>query len=147
MHKSMKKLFPLCTVSVLVLASGCSIFHHDSKSQAESRSTGKAHPASETVLITYYPMPGKDMQLEATLAHAWQVYEKNHLVYSEPHTTVRGNEGEGKSYYVEIFTWKQPPEHPPMDVNTVWGQEQALCEARDGHKGIEGGPVDVVPAK
>src|SRR5215469_15605272 len=137
MHTSMKTLFPLITLPVLVLAGGCSTTHHDSKSQA----------VSETVLITYYPAAGRDKDLEVALAHAWQVYRKEHLVNEEPHTIVRGNEGEGKAYYVEIFTWKQPPNHPPADVNTVWGQEQSLCEPRDGHKGIEGGPVDAVPTK
>jgi hypothetical protein len=141
----MKTLFPLITVPVLVLAVGCSTTHHDSKSQAASAKPQAT--ASETVLVTYYPAAGKDKELEAALTQAWHVYEKEHLVYKEPHTIVRGNEGEGKSYYVEIFTWKEPPNHPPADVNTVWGQEQSLCEPRDGHKGIEGGPVDAVPSK
>jgi hypothetical protein len=136
MHKSMKELFPLFTVSVLVLA-GCGTMHHESKSQA----------VSETVLITYYPAAGQDKELEAAMARAWRVYEKDHLVYSEPHTIVRGNEGGGKSYYVEIFTWKKAPEHPSADVSAAWSQEQSLCEAGDGHKGIEGGPVDAVPEK
>lgn len=136
MHKSMKKLFLLFTVPVLALAGGC-MTHPDSKSQA----------ASETVLITYYPAPGNDKELEAALAHAWQVYEKNHMVYNEPHTVVRGDEGQGKSYYVEIFTWKKSPSHPSTDVSAAWSHEQSLCEPRDGHKGIEGGPVNAVPTK
>lgn len=147
MHKSMKKLFPLCTVSVLVLATGCGIFHHDSKSQAASESSRKAEPPSETVLVTYYPAAGKDKELEAAMAHAWEVYRKDHLVNEEPHTIVRGTEGPDKSYYVEIFTWKHAPEHPSADVSAAWSEESSLCEAGDGHKGIEGGPVDAVADK
>ena len=36
------------------------------------------------------------------------------------------------------------PEHALDEVKSLWDQEQSMCEARDGHKGIEGGEVQLV---
>jgi membrane-bound inhibitor of C-type lysozyme len=132
----MKNLSPLFIVLSLALA-GCCTSHGSSKSRA----------GSETVLITYYPMPGKEAELEAALAHAWQVYQSEHLVYDQPHVVLKEAEAGGGARYVETFTWIKSPDSPSAAVGAVWKQEQALCEARDGHTGIEGGPVQVVLEK
>jgi hypothetical protein len=96
------------------------------------------------MLITYYPAMGKEMELEAALAHAWQVYQSEHLVYDRPHIIVHDAEAGEETHYVEIFTWKKSPDNPSAAVSEVWKQEQELCEARNGHKGIVGGPVQMV---
>ncbi len=132
----MKNLLPLFIVLSLALA-GCCTSHPDSTSRA----------GSETVLITYYPMPGKEAELEAALAHAWQVYQADHLVYDRPHVLVHDTGGRDGSRYIEIFTWIKAPENPAPDISAVWKQEQALCEARGGHRPIDGGPVELVPEK
>jgi hypothetical protein len=131
----MKNLSPLFMVLSLALA-GCCTSPTGSKSRA----------GSETVLITYYPIPGKEAELEAALAHAWQVYQADHLVYDQPHVLVRDTGG-GETRFIEIFTWIKAPENPSPDISAIWRQEQALCEARGGHRGIDGGPVEVVPGK
>lgn len=123
----------LSLISALVLA-GCS-------------TTGKPDSAkdnSETVLVTYHVLPGKEMEIRALLAHAWEVYRGEHLVFAEPHVIIQETEDKNKTRFVEIFTWVKSPDHPPESVNTVWRQEQSLCEARNGHTAIEGGEVELV---
>ena len=95
------------------------------------------------MMITYHPKPGKEAELQATLAQGWQVYQADHLVFAKPHVIVRNTDGDG-ARFVEIFTWIKAPENPSADVNAIWKQEQSLCEARNGHKGIEGGPAQLV---
>ncbi len=126
----------LFAVSLLAFA-GCSTTHPGAAAKDDS----------ETVMVTYRVQSGKEAEFEALLADAWKVYRAEGLVYSEPHLIVRDADGEGKTRYVEIFTWGKSPDHPPATVLAVWKQEQALCESRDGHRGIEGGEVNLVTGK
>jgi len=106
--------------------------------------SGKSDP--ETVLVTYHVKPGKEAEFQAVLSRAWQVYRTEHLVFAEPHIIVRDTEEGGKPRFVEILTWvsHSAPEHALDAVKTLWEQEQSLCEARNGHGGIEGGEVEIV---
>ena len=108
--------------------------------------SGNSKPEPETVLITYHAKPGSEAELQATLLRAWQIYRTEHLVQAEPHTLVRDAEDGNRTRFVEIFTWVSHaiPEHAPDAVQKIWQQEQALCEARNGHSGIEGGEVTLV---
>jgi len=36
------------------------------------------------------------------------------------------------------------PDHAPESVKAIWRQMQSLCEARDGHDGLEGGEVEIL---
>lgn len=122
-----------CVVSVLALA-GCST----------TGQAGSAKDNSETVLVTYHVQPGEEMEFRALLAHAWEVYRGEHLVFAEPHVIVRETEDKDKTRFVEIFTWVKSPDHSPESVNAVWQQEESLCQARSGHRAIEGGAVELV---
>jgi hypothetical protein len=104
----------------------------------------EAATGSETMLITYRPKPGKEADLQAVLAQAWQTYQAEHLVFAKPHVIVCDTEVGGGTRFVEIFTWVKGPDNPPTDVNAIWKREQSLCEARNGHKGIEGGPAQLI---
>ena len=97
-------------------------------------------------MVTYRVQSGKEAEFQTLLAHAWQTYRTEHLVQVEPHIIVRDTETGGKPRYVEIFTWVShaAPGHAPDSVKTIWQQEHALCEARDGHSGIEGGEVEIL---
>ena len=108
---------------------------------AGQQTTVKSDP--ETMLLTYHVKTGKEGELEGVLAQAWALYRKEHLVLAEPHVLVRGTEDGGKTRLVEIFTWVShaAPDHAPASVQAVWEQEQALCEGRDGHAGIDGSEV------
>jgi hypothetical protein len=121
---------------LLLAATGCATSH-----------SGKASADSETVLITYHPKAGKEAQLQQTLSQAWQLYRAENLVYAKPHFVFKDTEDKNKTRFVEIFTWIKSPEHPPANVLMVWNQEQSLCETRDGHRGIEGGEVEVVTGR
>ena len=123
----------------LVALTGCSATHP----------AGDAKADPETVLITYHAKPGKEAELQGVLERSWQIYRAEHLVFAGPHTIVRGTEDGGKTSYVEVFTWVShaTPEHAPDAVKKVWEQEQSLCEARNGHGGIEGGEVELVSGR
>jgi hypothetical protein len=107
--------------------------------------SAKADP--ETVMVTYHVQPGKEAEFQNLLTQAWQVYREGHMVSARPHTVVRYTEDEDKTKFIEIFTWTKSPDHPPTSVQAVWKQEQSLCEARDGQRGIEGGEVELVTGK
>jgi hypothetical protein len=132
----MKALYSLFDVSLLTLT-GCSTMHQ----------SGGANADSETVMVTYHIQSGKEAEFQSLLAHAWEVYRSEHLVFAEPHIIVRDTEDGDKTRFVEIFTWVTSPDHAPESVEAVWKQEQSLCEARSGHKGINGGEVKIVKGR
>jgi hypothetical protein len=127
------KIFSLIAVSLLTFA-GCATMRQSASEKANS----------ETVMITYHIQPGKEADFRTLLAHAWEVYRGGRLVFAEPHIIVQDTEDGDKTKFVEVFTWSKSPDHPPDSVLAVWKQEQSLCEARDGHNGIEGGEVQIV---
>lgn len=108
---------------------------------------GRTKDDSETVMVIYHVQPGKEAEFQTLVAHAWEVYRGEHLVTARPHVLIRDTDGEGQPKFVEIFTWTRAPDHPPKKVMAVWQEEQSLCEARDGHRGIEGGEVALIAGK
>jgi hypothetical protein len=103
----------------------------------------------ETVLITYHVKPGKEAEMAAVLRRAWEIYLREHLVFSDPHIIVRDAEKDGKPRMVEIFTWvsHSAPDHAPKSVKDTWNEMMSLCEPRDGHGGLEGGEVELLAPK
>jgi hypothetical protein len=83
--------------AVLILAlMGCSTTH---------RRGGGDRVGSETVLITYHVLSGKEAELQALLSQAWEVYRSEQMVFYKPHTLVRTVEDGDKTRFVEVFTW------------------------------------------
>ena len=107
------------------------------------------HTSSETVLVTYRVKPGKEQQLAATLSRAWDIYRKERLVFVQPHVIIREREEGDKHRFIEIFTWvsHNAPDHAPDSVKNIWDQMRLVCETRDGHKGLEGGEVEILVPK
>lgn len=132
----MKPQYLLLAVSLFGLA-GCST----------TLQSGERKADSETVLIKYHVRSGKEEEFQGLLLHAWGIYRSDGLVYASPHVIVRDTEDGYKTYFTEVFTWIKSPDHPSADVEAVWNQEQSLCEPRDGHRGIEGGKVELVTGK
>ncbi|MGB7768536.1 MAG: hypothetical protein WBN22_06745 [Verrucomicrobiia bacterium] len=132
----MKTTYSLFAVPLLALA-GCSTMHQ----------TGGVKADTETVMVTYHVQSGKEVEFQSLLAHAWEVYQSEHMVFAKPHIIIRDTEGAGKARFVEIFTWVKSPDHAPDSVQAVWKQEQSLCEARGGHTGIEGGEVQLITGR
>jgi hypothetical protein len=113
-------------------------------SRRESRPLPESDP--ETVLITYHVKSGKEEELQDALSRVWEIYRKEHLVFAQPHVIVRDKEDGDKTRFVEIFTWESHagPEHVPDAVKKLWDQMQSLCEARNGHGGLEGSEVELI---
>jgi len=136
------KIARLLFVLFLVSLSACS-----TTTGREKNDSARADP--ETVMVTYRIKSGKEAEFQAVLSQAWEIYRTERLVFAEPHVIVRDNEGDNKTRFIEIFTWVShaTPEHAPDAVKAFWNQEQSLCEARDGHGGLEGGEVDLLAPK
>jgi hypothetical protein len=130
----MKAAYLLFALSLTALT-GCAIIHPGS---------GRDRADRETVLITYHVQAGKEAQFQALLAEAWEVYRSEQMVLFKPHVVVRGVEDGDKPRFVEVLTWVRKPDHAPENVVTIWKQEHSLCEARNGHAGIEGGEVQLI---
>jgi len=107
---------------------------------------GSAKADPETVLVTYHVKPGKEADLQTVLSRAWQIYRRGDLVFAEPHVVLRDIEDGDKIRFTEVFTWVSHaiPDHAPDSVKTIWQQEQALCEARNGRTAIEGGEAELL---
>jgi hypothetical protein len=135
------KLTHICLALVVLSLSACCTTSRTHQ--------GSAKTDSETVLVTYHVTPGKETEFQEILSRIWQIYRAEHLVFAEPHVIVRDTEGGDKVRFVEIFTWVShaAPEHVPEAVKKLWEQERSLCEARNGHTGIEGGEVEILTGK
>ena len=133
------KITPWLLVLSLACLSACSTTAGGERDESAGADT-------QTVLVTYYVKPGKDAELQAVLAQAWELYRKEHLVLDQPHVIVRHNEPGDKTRLVEIFTWvsHSAPGRAPDSVKAIWNQEHSLCSAPEGHSGIEGGEVDLL---
>ena len=97
-------------------------------------------------MVTYHVQAGQEAAFPALLARAWGIYRQEHLVRSEPHVIVRTREADGKTCFIEVFTWVShaAPIHAPVTVPAIWNEETSVCEARNGHQALEGGEVELV---
>jgi hypothetical protein len=103
------------------------------------RSTG-AQPSAvpETVMVTYHAKPGSEAALANAIARQWAAANRLKLVLETPHALVRGEE-QGKTYFVEIFTWRDAniPDAPPAAIQKIWAEMNQLVESRSGRPGID----------
>ena len=107
---------------------------------------GASKGDTETVMITYHVRAGQEINFRGLLTRAWSTYRSERLVFPQPHILLQNREAGGKIQFVEIFTWvsHDAPQNAPDSVKRIWSQEQSLCEARDGHNGLEGGEVYLI---
>jgi hypothetical protein len=142
------KTIVILIVSIALLGLvGCSTTKNSGAAKPVSAPTSSAKPGPETVMVVYHVQLGREKQLVAVQNRAWAEYRKRDMVLSRPHVVIRDVEEGGQSRFVEVFTWAKPPDNPPASVRAFWQEEQSLCEARNGHNGIEGGPVELVTGK
>jgi hypothetical protein len=101
---------------------------------------------TETVMVTYHVRMGQEVNFHGLLTRAWDTYRGEHMVFAQPHIIVQDREPNGKTRFVEVFTWvsRATPQHAPDSVKQVWNQEQSLCEVRDGHTALEVTEVDLI---
>ena len=104
---------------------------------------------TETVISTFRVRAGKEAEFARVHAQAWPAYRRFGLVAEKPHLVLQGVDEAGKTYFVEIFTWKDhdAPDHASPEIRAIWAQLEALCEPRLGHRGIEFPEVQIVRAE
>jgi hypothetical protein len=100
----------------------------------------------ETVMVTLHAKPGAEADLERVLANHWKTARELRLVRDAPHVTIRGSEEGDKTYFVDIFTWRDAnvPDTAPAEIQKIWNDMNRLVEARGGHPGLEFVAVSVV---
>ncbi len=100
----------------------------------------------ETVMVTFHAKPGAEAELERVIAGHWKTAADLHLVSAAPHVTLRGTEEGKKTYFIEVFTWRDAsiPDSAPQAIQRIWAQMNALVESRDGHAGLRFEEVSVV---
>jgi len=93
----------------------------------------------ETVLITFHPQRGSEQPLADVIARHWAVARRLDLVLDTPHVTLRGTDGAGNTYFVEVLTWRSAsiPDSAPKPILEIWEQMNALVESRDGRPGLD----------
>jgi hypothetical protein len=99
----------------------------------------------ETVMVTYHAKAGSEAALANAIAKQWAAANRLKLVLETPHTLVRGDE-QGKTYFVEIFTWRDAniPDAPPAAIQNIWAEMNQLVESRGARPGIDFAAVSVV---
>jgi len=116
---------------------------------AQSPQPGAPAGGTETVISTFRVRAGKEAEFARVHAQAWPAYRRFGLVAEKPHLVLQGVDEAGKTYFVEIFTWKDhdAPDHASPEIRAIWAQLEALCEPRLGHRGIEFPEVQIVRAE
>ena len=106
---------------------------------AQDKNDNPVKDDPETVFDTLHVKAGKEDELARVMARAWAAYRKLDMVLPEPHMVMRGVDDAGRPFFVEILTWKDhnAPDHAPAEVKKIWIEMEALCERRDGRRGIE----------
>ena len=101
----------------------------------------------EIVVDTLHVKAGKEDELARVMARAWAAYRQYDMVLRQPHLLMRGVDDGGRPFLVEILTWKdhEAPDHAPAEVKKIWAEMEALCEKRDGRRGIEFYEVQMIP--
>jgi hypothetical protein len=99
----------------------------------------------ETVMVTYHAKAGSEAALANAIAKQWTAANRLKLVLENTHTLVRGDE-QGKTYFVEIFTWRDAniPDAPPAAIQNIWAEMSQLVESRGARPGIDFAAVSVV---
>jgi hypothetical protein len=118
----------------LICATGCA-----SSSQRARMNRPETRPVPALVTIIYHVKPGAENQLKELLDRAWETYQRQQMVYDRPHICVRIKEDSEHVRFVEIFSWAGAftAEYPSETVKNLWAQINALCEDRNGNRGME----------
>ena len=111
-----------------------------------------ARPAEqpETVMVTLRAKPGSEAALADVIARHYETARKldllRDLTAGTPHVTVRASDAADKTYFVEIFTWRDSaiPDSAPAAIQAIWREMNNLVEARGGRPGLEFAEVAVL---
>jgi len=100
----------------------------------------------ETVMVTLHAKAGAEAELVRVVERHWETARRLNLVLPATHVTLRGAEADGKTYFVEVFTWRDAdiPDHAPAEIQAIWKEMNAAVEARAGQPGLHFTEVSIV---
>jgi hypothetical protein len=107
----------------------------------------------ETVMITLRAKPGAEAALVQTIARHYETARKLNLLHEEtPHLTLQATDDQGKTYFIDIFTWRDAavPDHAPGEILAIWKEMNSLVETRGGRPAldiVEVKPIAITSAK
>jgi hypothetical protein len=92
----------------------------------------------ETVIVTLHAKAGSEAALARVIEQHWQTARRLNLVQDAPHVTLRGTEDGDKTYFIEIFTWRDGaiPDSAPAEIQAIWKNMNDLVEERNGTPGL-----------
>lgn len=96
----------------------------------------------ETVMITLRARSGAEEAMAHVIARHWDTARELKLIDERaPHVTLRAADEPGKTYFVEIFSWRDAsiPDAAPPAIQAIWRDMNRLAEARGGRP-----PLDIV---
>src|ERR1051325_5057721 len=82
----------------------------------------------ELVMITLRPKSGAETALAEVIArHFDTARQLNMLAPDAPHMTLRSEEPRVPTFFVEVFTWRNPsvPDHAPPAILAIWNEMNA----------------------
>jgi hypothetical protein len=102
----------------------------------------------ETVMVTLHAKSGAEAELARVIAQHWDAVRRLKMVSDAPHVTLKGAEDGDKTYFVEIFTWRDAsiPDAAPAEIQVIWKLMNDLVESRDGKQGLDFAAVQVISA-
>jgi hypothetical protein len=107
-------------------------------------SPGVGHAADgdqpDTAIVTLHAKRGAEDALARVIARHWETVRRLKLVREDlPHVTLRAADSDGKTYFVEILTWRDGsiPDAAPPAVLAIWQEMNALVEGQPGHPGLD----------
>ncbi|MDX6713054.1 MAG: hypothetical protein QOH96_4070 [Blastocatellia bacterium] len=116
---------------------------------AQNKSNIAAGSEPETVVTTFHVKDGKEAEMSELIQRAWKTYNKLGMVLQQPNIIAHGTDDAGKLFYIEILSWKNQdtPDNAPAEVKAIWAEMEALCEKREGHRGIVFSEVQIDSAQ
>ena len=110
----------------------------------------RAADVPETVMATLRAKPGNESAVADALARHFETARQLNLLSpvapGVPHVTLRGSDAPDRTYFVEIFTWRDAgiPDSATPAIQAIWREMHALVESRDGKPGLEFAELYVV---
>src|SRR5438874_303803 len=100
----------------------------------------------ETVMITLHAKAGAEAELAQVITRHWETVQRLNCAADAPHVTLRGNEEGTKTFFVEIFTWRDAsiPDAAPREIQAIWADMNRLVEQRNGKPGLTISEVSLV---
>jgi hypothetical protein len=100
----------------------------------------------ETVIVTFHAKAGGEAELASVIAKHWASVVQRNMVLRSPHLTLRETEDGNKTYFIEVFTWRDAkiPDTAPEEIKKIWDRMNQLVESRGGKPGLVFDAVSLV---